>query len=89
MISSRPERLQNSPKPRLFKAESASNIRPHVDPMIHVLEKKTLYTGVRRAHSSCAPNSIQYISTVADTAWNFLRRQQQRLKFVSAIADSA
>jgi hypothetical protein len=26
--------------------------------MFHVLEKKTLYTGVRRAHSSCAPNSI-------------------------------
>ncbi len=45
MISSRLERLPNSPKPRLFKAKSASNIRPHVDSMIHVLEKKHFTQG--------------------------------------------
>ncbi len=69
MISSRPEGLPKSPKPRLFKAESASNIRPRIDPTIHVLEeKKTLYTGVRRAHSSCAPNNI-YCKTRCKTLY--------------------
>ncbi len=45
MISSWPERLPNSPKPRLFKAKSASNLRPHIDPMIHVLEKNYFTQG--------------------------------------------
>jgi hypothetical protein len=45
MISSRPEQLPNLSKPWLFKAKSASNIRPHIDPMIHVLEKKHFTQG--------------------------------------------
>jgi hypothetical protein len=62
MISSRLERLPNSPKPQLFKAKSASNIRPHIDPMIHVLEKKHFTQGC--AGLICAPNSIHSMSIV-------------------------
>jgi hypothetical protein len=54
MISSRPEGLPKSPRPRLFKPEWAPNILQQS----LVLEKKTLLQMVRRAHSSCAPNSI-------------------------------
>jgi hypothetical protein len=54
MISSRPEVLPKSPRPRLSKPESASNI------LLQSFDfrKKTLLHMVRRAHSSCAPNSI-------------------------------
>ncbi len=44
MISSRPEGLPKSPKPRLSKAESASNIRPHIESTVHVLERKKHFT---------------------------------------------
>jgi hypothetical protein len=54
IISSRPEGLPKSPRPRLFKPEWASNILQQS----LILEKKTLLHMVRRAHSSCAPNNI-------------------------------
>jgi len=56
MISSRPEGLPKSPRPRLFKPEWASNIlRQSFD-----FRKKTLLHIVGRAHSSCAPNNVPF-----------------------------
>jgi hypothetical protein len=47
-------RVAESPRPRLFKPEQASIVRQQ----FMTLQKKTLLHMVRRAHSSCAPNSI-------------------------------
>ncbi len=56
MISSRREGLPKSPRPRLFKPEWASNI---LWQSFDFRKKTTFLHMVRRAHSSCAPNTIQ------------------------------
>jgi hypothetical protein len=63
MISSRPEGLPKSPRPRLFKPEWASNVLLAV---LTSLEKKNTLHMVRRAHSSCAPNRIWFGLTLVD-----------------------
>jgi hypothetical protein len=45
ILSSRPEGLPKSPKPRLSKAKSASNIWPHVEQLFHISEKKHFTEG--------------------------------------------
>ncbi len=72
-------RVAKSPRPRLFKPEQASNVRQQ----FMTLQKKTLLHMVRRAHSSCAPNTIhiggflQYYSKNFSTSlqWYSVNRQ--------------
>ncbi len=66
-LSSRPEGLPKLPKLRLFKAKSATNIRPYVEQRLNLLEKKTTLQGGAPGSYSCAPNNIDTKSNCRHT----------------------
>jgi hypothetical protein len=49
-LSSSTEGLPKPPKPRLFKANSAQNIRPYDETFVSLEKKNIIFQGVRRAH---------------------------------------